>query len=657
MVSGLNGFPIYFFCDEAVHGVDAHSLLKTGKDMHNVSFPIFFRGLGDYALSLSVYLQIPFVALLGLNELAVRMTTVVVSLVGVFSGYFLLRKALNVSLAWTFFLLLPSSSIWFLHSRTGFEYVVASSFYFAFLLFYILSFSARGFFIFPAAMFAAATFYSYTPARGWILTSLVILFIINFQLHWRYRQRMLTGALLFCAAISPYVFFHISDPEAATQRLRTLNFCSFSQKSTIDKSLHIADGYSKALNPANWYFSEPVKGSSGERHHIPDLAPLPPLSLPFALLGFLLTILRWKDFRYRTLIAALLAVPSAASLIQFNHVRTLPIALLYLVFSVIALDWLFKRITRYSVRTPISFLIGILLSVNLAVFRFVEVPESKFHYDNYGFYGVQMGSPEVFRWIKNNHLDYSQINVVQGSFNAPQIFSLFYLNESARGKVSMPELDYVCRESIPLEPDIVWIIPASQLRDLLSTGCPIHFEYIYQIKAPDNSPLFEIVTLRAASKVALMDWRNKSLEEELVRRKAVYRTTVNYKNSPLIVEHPLLGAGSIENLLDGSDASIIRVDKINPATFTIHLNGSPVRNVEVTPSEHTSMAKVSIRTYFAENRINWGSKLYERGSSSSRKLIFESPEKSSRVDSIEVIVFLPDWGGDGSPHLSKIEWN
>ncbi|MGH7897677.1 MAG: hypothetical protein ACREQQ_06975, partial [Candidatus Binatia bacterium] len=44
----LPAFPLYFFCDEAVEGVDAQAILETGADVFGERLPIFFRGLGDY---------------------------------------------------------------------------------------------------------------------------------------------------------------------------------------------------------------------------------------------------------------------------------------------------------------------------------------------------------------------------------------------------------------------------------------------------------------------------------------------------------------------------------------------------------------------------------------------------------------------------------
>ena len=55
--------PAGFFCDEAGIGVDAYSVMITGKDSHGVSFPLFFEAFGEYKSPFAVYPVIPFVKL------------------------------------------------------------------------------------------------------------------------------------------------------------------------------------------------------------------------------------------------------------------------------------------------------------------------------------------------------------------------------------------------------------------------------------------------------------------------------------------------------------------------------------------------------------------------------------------------------------------
>ena len=76
--------------DEVSIGYNAYSILKTGRDEHGKFFPVdAFVAYGDYKPVLPVYLTVPFVALFGLNELAVRLPSVIAGTLTVFLTYFL----------------------------------------------------------------------------------------------------------------------------------------------------------------------------------------------------------------------------------------------------------------------------------------------------------------------------------------------------------------------------------------------------------------------------------------------------------------------------------------------------------------------------------------------------------------------------------------
>lgn len=88
----LDQIPYGFHRDEAYVGYNAYSILKTGKDEWGVRFPLFSRSFGDYPPSLVLYGAIPFVALFGLNEFGVRLSTVFFSLVNFYLIYKILSR-------------------------------------------------------------------------------------------------------------------------------------------------------------------------------------------------------------------------------------------------------------------------------------------------------------------------------------------------------------------------------------------------------------------------------------------------------------------------------------------------------------------------------------------------------------------------------------
>ncbi len=81
--------------DEASLGYNAYSLVKTGRDEYGQQLPLILKSFGDYKPGLYAYLAIPFVAVFGLTELAVRLPSVIFGALTPIFLYFLLKEILR----------------------------------------------------------------------------------------------------------------------------------------------------------------------------------------------------------------------------------------------------------------------------------------------------------------------------------------------------------------------------------------------------------------------------------------------------------------------------------------------------------------------------------------------------------------------------------
>jgi len=72
-VIDLTGSPFGFFCDEASNGLDAYGILHALHDQHGAFLPVYFEALEDWRGGFHIYWEVPFVAVFGLTELAVRL--------------------------------------------------------------------------------------------------------------------------------------------------------------------------------------------------------------------------------------------------------------------------------------------------------------------------------------------------------------------------------------------------------------------------------------------------------------------------------------------------------------------------------------------------------------------------------------------------------
>ena len=126
----ISEIPPSVYWDEASIGYNAYSVSKDGKDEWGDFFPLHFRAFGEFKLPVYIYSVVPFVKIFGLNELSVRIPSVLFSL-GVVVLTFLLAKKLTGSSAvglWSSFFI-AISPWFFIFSRTGFEATAGLMFY------------------------------------------------------------------------------------------------------------------------------------------------------------------------------------------------------------------------------------------------------------------------------------------------------------------------------------------------------------------------------------------------------------------------------------------------------------------------------------------------------------------------------------------------
>ncbi|MBI4029179.1 MAG: glycosyltransferase family 39 protein, partial [Candidatus Blackburnbacteria bacterium] len=128
-VINLASVPVGLHGDEASIGYNAYSLLKTGKDQDGHFLPLSFDQFGDFRAAGYGYLDIPFVALFGLNAFAVRLPAALFGSLTIIIFYFFLLELFenkSIALIGSFLLaILP----WHINiSRASSEGVISSFF-------------------------------------------------------------------------------------------------------------------------------------------------------------------------------------------------------------------------------------------------------------------------------------------------------------------------------------------------------------------------------------------------------------------------------------------------------------------------------------------------------------------------------------------------
>lgn len=181
-VWNISNNPAGFFVDEASHGLEAYSLLTTGKDTHGQPWPVIFQAVNDYRDPVMVYSTIPFVKFIGLNEFAVRITSALYGVLEVLMIYFVGKEYFNEKIGlWSSFLL--AISPWHIHfSRVGFQ-LIAAIFWLLFSLYFLhKSFKNSNYYIL-AIIGLILTFFSYSTTKMYI--PFIFLFhIFSYRKEW-----------------------------------------------------------------------------------------------------------------------------------------------------------------------------------------------------------------------------------------------------------------------------------------------------------------------------------------------------------------------------------------------------------------------------------------------------------------------------------------
>ncbi len=120
-IIGIDILPNAANVDEISSGYEAYSILNFGIDRNGNFLPVFLEAWGGGQNALLTYLIIPFVKILGLNILAVRLPMAIISSISVVLFYLILKKMTNKKIArigLAFFVICP----WhIMKSRWGLE--------------------------------------------------------------------------------------------------------------------------------------------------------------------------------------------------------------------------------------------------------------------------------------------------------------------------------------------------------------------------------------------------------------------------------------------------------------------------------------------------------------------------------------------------------
>ncbi|MGH9870835.1 MAG: hypothetical protein ACREAA_22080 [Candidatus Polarisedimenticolia bacterium] len=326
----LGSVPAALYCDEALHGYEAWSLLTTGRDRHGVLLPFVFDVFGiGWSEPLYIYLTVPAVALFGATPLAARfvaaasgtlavpvaglMTTALLSAYsahGARGGRVRESGARVAGLAAAF---LMATSPWAVHfSRIGFQ---ASLLPLLFGVGFWMAATAlrsdashRGARFIAAAAALGLTLHTYPTARL-AMPLLVTAFVWTHRRQLAGQRRLwLPAAAVMAALLIPVAAFSLT--ERGWRRFANLSVATAMPGTSMPgRAAALAGNYLTYYSP-RFLITE---GDPNPRHGVPGHGVLHPHEALLAILG-LVACARSRSPGGRFLLCWILLFPAAAAL-------------------------------------------------------------------------------------------------------------------------------------------------------------------------------------------------------------------------------------------------------------------------------------------------------------------------------------------------------
>lgn len=432
----LSVFPSSLNWDEVSIGYNAYSILKTGMDEWGQFFPLSFKAYGDYKLPGYIYLDVPFIAIFGLNEIGVRLPSALAG-VSIVCLFFLILKNLTKNLMLSFIaMLIAGVTPWLIiFSRIGLEAQLAL--FLTTLAFYLLLVGIeKPKYLIISAIFLGLSIFAYNSSRVIYLPLIIMAFLF-------FKNKLPQDKSLHISLIILATAFILMLPLALLQdssaRFRWTTIIDEGAVSKIEQLregsiLHpligkliynkltyivpeIIKNYFSHFDPNFLFF----KGSSNYQYSVPGYGLILPILLPFLLLGMIQVIrqkLTWQYFLIGWLLVA--PIPGAITRDSPHALRSLFMVVPLVIFSSLGINY-FLNLLKNRLQKFFLVVLILLIFINFIHFWNKYTGEYLRTYS----WSWQYGYKQAVEFINNQGVEYDSI-VFSKKYGEPHEFVLFY---------------------------------------------------------------------------------------------------------------------------------------------------------------------------------------------------------------------------------------
>lgn len=509
----LDQNPPALYWDEVSLGYNAYAILTTGHDEHGEFLPrTRFIAFGDYKPPGYIYAIIPFYALFGTAELAVRAPSALAGVLMVILAYFLTYELTRNKITSLIAAALLTISPWSLQlSRAAFEAHLAALFNLAAIYCFVLI-KRKKFWLLVAALFFVASFYTFNANR--IIAPLLALFLG--MVYWRELAQakkwlvvtlVISGVLLF-----PYIGY-FQTPESKLRFNEVSIFTSLDIVKLANERIERSGNtwWAKIIHNRRVYFAKEflihyvdnfkgdflfISGDRNPRLSTQYIGELYLFELPLILAGIYYLLVKKSKMTWFLLGWLLIApIPSAMARETPHMLRTASILPTYQIIGALGLVQLMylieinRKIIKWGISAGFSALVVFSLTYYFHHFWV--------HYPREWSGEWQYGYKQMVGEVANMQENYDRI-VITESLGRPYIYFLFY------NKIN--PLEYVKNRRADRDWYGLWNVygfgkydftyaPKKESEKVLTVGTAHTFEEKQQfnsVKSPNGETVFEI---------------------------------------------------------------------------------------------------------------------------------------------------------------------
>ncbi|MBD2626542.1 ArnT family glycosyltransferase [Trichormus variabilis] len=357
----LGTIPNGFYCDEASNGYDSYSILMTMRDRSGDFLPLFVKAFGDYRPSLYVFITIPFIKILGLNEFAIRLPAALIGTLNVVVIYYLVKELFTPKLGLLAALLFAINPWHIQFSRIAFEVILLPFFFALGILFFVTSFKQSNFLIL-SAIFFGFSLHTYQSARFFVPLFLIMLILIFRNHLWRIKKQTLIASIIFILIFIPLFIFWISPEGMARARQVKIN----------TNLIGLTQSYLSYFSPDYLFFN----GDSNLRHSPPGIGELYVYELLTVVLGVFYLLKNGGNPRSILLLWLFLYPLPAALTGETSAVRSLIGSSIFSIISACGITYVIVQLKLRN-KLLINTIVFFLLTFSISIFwnyYFVKYP-------------------------------------------------------------------------------------------------------------------------------------------------------------------------------------------------------------------------------------------------------------------------------------------